>query len=230
MPKTSHRYTGPRKENPHAALDLADDVGPCRADVYQHSRLVQDRKQIRVLVLLPDTWHSPIEGSIQLEVIPDQAVNYETVSYAWGNDTHRLSMTVDGCSLSVPVNTVAALRRLRLLDRPRRIWIDAVCIDQQNVDERNHHVAMMREIYSNASENLIYLGEASSKTTKAAVDSLSAISAEIRGATYGRAGLGYLLFDEDDNRQYCDTGLGGNVDFRALRKLFSAPWFRYNPF
>jgi len=39
------------------------------------------------------------------------------------------------------------------------LWIDALCIDQSNVDERNHQVAMMGEIYSKATSVIVWLGE-----------------------------------------------------------------------
>ncbi|MDE9440026.1 hypothetical protein EWS82_13185, partial [Staphylococcus xylosus] len=59
----------------------------------------------------------------------------------------------------VTSNCFSALRRLRLADRPRILWIDAVSIDQHNFPERNHQVTLMSQIYSGASEVIIYLGE-----------------------------------------------------------------------
>lgn len=90
-------------------------------------------------------------------------------------------------------------------------------------------MALMREVYSNANENLIFLGEASSKTTRAVRDSLSAITAEIQKATQGGEELDDLLYDDEGNSKYCNTGLNVDVDFSALEALFSAPWFRCNP-
>lgn len=123
MPNTFQRYERPQKESPYAARELAHDAKPPWPQVYQYSPLVQENRQIRVLELRPGEWHDQIEGTIQPEVIgSDRAVNYGTVSYAWGSSTQRLSLMIDGCTLSVPANTVAALRRLRSQYRLRRIW------------------------------------------------------------------------------------------------------------
>ncbi|ROT38281.1 hypothetical protein SODALDRAFT_185661 [Sodiomyces alkalinus F11] len=51
------------------------------------------------------------------------------------------------------------MRRIRDEEEPLRIWIDAVCIDQQNVDEKNEHVRIMDRIYSHADEVYMWLGE-----------------------------------------------------------------------
>jgi len=56
------------------------------------------------------------------------------------------------------VNLVAALDDLRDQKRPLRLWIDAICIDQTNTQERNVQVGLMREIYSVAQRTIIYLG------------------------------------------------------------------------
>jgi hypothetical protein len=50
-----------------------------------------------------------------------------------------------------PKNCEAALRRLRLPSAPRQLWVDAICIDQTNIEERNHQVGMMDLIFRLAS-------------------------------------------------------------------------------
>ncbi|KAH6711201.1 hypothetical protein BKA61DRAFT_488615, partial [Leptodontidium sp. MPI-SDFR-AT-0119] len=54
---------------------------------------------------------------------------YEALSYAWGNEDANESIIIDGKSLAIRSNLAAALRQ--------RIWIDAICINQADVDERN---------------------------------------------------------------------------------------------
>ena len=54
-----------------------------------------------------------------------------------------------------------ALRYLRDPCRPRIMWIDALCIDQSSVEERNHQVGQMGVIYRKASSVIAWLGEAS---------------------------------------------------------------------
>ncbi|KAI0528500.1 heterokaryon incompatibility protein-domain-containing protein [Xylaria digitata] len=62
-------------------------------------------------------------------------------------------------SLSLSKNVVAAIKRLRTPDKPLVIWIDAVCINQQDTDERSEQVAIMSSIYNSAAEVHIWLGE-----------------------------------------------------------------------
>jgi hypothetical protein len=53
--------------------------------------------------------------------------------------------------MAITKNLKEALVSLRLTEGPRHLWVDAVCIDQANVKERNHQVAQMGTIYANAS-------------------------------------------------------------------------------
>lgn len=58
-----------------------------------------------------------------------------------------------------------ALRRLRLSNVKRLIWLDAVCIDQGDAGERNHQILWMSHIFSKAFRVIIYLGEANKSIT-----------------------------------------------------------------
>ncbi|KAK4445997.1 heterokaryon incompatibility protein-domain-containing protein [Podospora aff. communis PSN243] len=61
--------------------------------------------------------------------------------------------------LPVTANCVAALKRVRFISKPRVVWIDAVCINQNDLDERGHQVRLMAEIYTKAKRVLVYPGE-----------------------------------------------------------------------
>jgi len=62
--------------------------------------------------------------------------------------------------VEVTTNLEKALRHLRIEDKVRTIWIDALCINQGNISERNSQVKMMGEIYKSAAMVMIWLGEA----------------------------------------------------------------------
>ena len=119
--------------------------------------------------------------------------SYETISYYWGDSALKCQIEIGGHYMPVPQSTFAALRRVRLPDRPRTVWIDAVCIDQQNIEERGHQVALMRDVYSNSVGNLVYLGEADS-TNLGALDSIQAIVHEIECDTNNYMLLGAMLW------------------------------------
>ena len=68
---------------------------------------------------------------------------------------------LDGAPLTIGGELNRALRRLRDEEKPLRTWVDALCIDQSNLEERNEHVKSMGQIYANASHVHIWLGEES---------------------------------------------------------------------
>jgi hypothetical protein len=59
--------------------------------------------------------------------------------------------------LQVTPNCLSALRALRHRSRPRKLWIDAICIDQTSTAERNQQVPLMAEIYGKAGQVLVWL-------------------------------------------------------------------------
>jgi hypothetical protein len=65
----------------------------------------------------------------------------------------------DGVEMSVAGELYSALKRLRKTDVELRIWVDALCINQSDVAERNEHVKMMGDIYAKAEGVKVWLGE-----------------------------------------------------------------------
>ena len=68
-------------------------------------------------------------------------------------------MKLYGLKETVKVNLADSLRRFRYEDRARRLWVDALCINPVNHDERAQQVAMMAPIYANAVRTLVWVGE-----------------------------------------------------------------------
>jgi hypothetical protein len=105
----------------------------------------------------------------------DGDTQYEALSYVWGDPNARKQIHLNGSLFHVTVNLEAALRRLRLSDQVRIIWIDALCINQNHVEERNHQVSQMAKVYSGASRVVVWLGEESDDSELAfeALDSVT---------------------------------------------------------
>lgn len=103
-----------------------------------------------------------------LEELPlNNAPPYKALSYAWDNTlgssnsgSSPSTMWIRCNNVPIPVspNLYAALQRLRSKDRVVNIWVDAVCINQNDPDERGHQVGIMRRIYQQAEEVAIWLG------------------------------------------------------------------------
>jgi hypothetical protein len=84
---------------------------------------------------------------------------WEALSYVWGEPSTEKNITIFGHARPVTPNLYVALRRLRHKTKKCTIWIDQLCINQQDNDERATQVAMMREIYRTCSSCLIWFGE-----------------------------------------------------------------------
>ncbi|KAH7081307.1 heterokaryon incompatibility protein-domain-containing protein [Paraphoma chrysanthemicola] len=84
---------------------------------------------------------------------------YEALSYEWGlaSDDDPFIL-IDGRNTRIRTNLRNALVEIRYKDRPRYVWIDALSINQADIQERNHQVRMMREIYQGAQHVIIWLG------------------------------------------------------------------------
>ncbi|KAL8941852.1 MAG: hypothetical protein Q9216_001996 [Gyalolechia sp. 2 TL-2023] len=83
---------------------------------------------------------------------------YEALSYAWGSAVEKRVIHVNNQPFPVTINLYVALQYLRKTDVTRRLWIDAICINQDDVVEKTHQVGMMRSIYRSASNVLVWLG------------------------------------------------------------------------
>ncbi|KAI1852878.1 hypothetical protein JX265_012906 [Neoarthrinium moseri] len=65
-------------------------------------------------------------------------------------------------------NLAQALARMRFVDgKDRVLWVDAVCINQSSIDERNAQVLRMADIYGSASRVMVWLGESSTESRSA---------------------------------------------------------------
>jgi hypothetical protein len=84
---------------------------------------------------------------------------YVALSYAWGSTEKTCSLRCGTSHLPITSSLDAALRSIRKTSWNLLIWADAVCINQENLEERNSQVANMIHIYSRASSVLLWTGE-----------------------------------------------------------------------
>ncbi|KAF2096238.1 HET-domain-containing protein [Rhizodiscina lignyota] len=123
--------------------------------VYADLRL--DLRSIRLVEILPGS-----SDEIHVELIRkplDEIKNaYEALSYVWGPPNPARMIQVNGINAPVNPNLFDALFALRLSDAKRRIWIDAICVNQVNTRERSIEVRKMGEIYRLAKTVVVFLG------------------------------------------------------------------------
>jgi hypothetical protein len=92
---------------------------------------------------------------------------YEALSSVWGDSDKPQYISMGKLELPITVNFHAALSRLRDRSIERIIWVDAICISQANVPERNYQVQLMAKIYSKASRVIAWLGETADDSDRA---------------------------------------------------------------
>ncbi|KAI1755698.1 heterokaryon incompatibility protein-domain-containing protein [Xylaria castorea] len=132
-----------------------------RASRYLYPQLDPKAHTIRLVELSPGDFSAlPIHCQlVERELAPP--LSYKALSYSWRGDDVASDMAIfcNSKPIYISANLHAALRRLRRPNAVVRIWVDAICINQQDEAERAYQVGMMREIYQNSSEVLIWLGE-----------------------------------------------------------------------
>jgi hypothetical protein len=172
----------------------------------------------RLLCLEPGDKDSEIHCTLATFEL-QSAPTYEALSYAWGDAVLSREITCNGSSLKVTSNLHDALQYLRQIDGKRTMWIDAVCIDQTNDQERTAQVGIMKNIYSNSDHVVIWLGKETDddETAFAILEQYRKLFAE-----HGQVDIGpmetivyKLALPAEDSK-----------DWTALIKLFQKPWFQ----
>jgi hypothetical protein len=146
---------------------------------YQYAPLDEKLdRNIRLLTLYPLLSPNTINCTLTTyELVA--APSFDALSYTWGSEIDAEPINIDGCPLLIRRNLWCFLRYLCATQVPEDgkllVWADAICIDQQNVSERNHQVGLMGNIYSYAKSVIAWIRVAYSPK-----DSLTA------GLTYKR--------------------------------------------
>lgn len=126
---------------------------------------------IRLLRLLPhEDKNAPIQCQLfdySLQESGKRMHLYEALSYVWGDSDNPRSIYIGEHKLPVTRNLHAALSHLRNFSLERIIWVDAICIDQNNTKEKEQQIRFMAKIYSQASRVLVWLGEAADNSDQA---------------------------------------------------------------
>ncbi|PGH27123.1 hypothetical protein AJ80_01079 [Polytolypa hystricis UAMH7299] len=124
---------------------------------FQHAPLNRS-DSIRLVEILPGRFRDELRLELQHTNLQEAPI-YESLSYEWAENTGCKPVLCGSQQAYLSANLRAALRRLRYNDQRRLLWVDALCIDQNNPLERSQQVLLMREIYRNAQQTLIWLGE-----------------------------------------------------------------------
>ncbi|KAE8446778.1 hypothetical protein EG329_011683 [Mollisiaceae sp. DMI_Dod_QoI] len=107
-----------------------------------------------------DRYDAPLMASLAYSVMHDD-VSYHGLSYTWGSSDEKATCPIllNGQMFMIRKNLGQGLRELRHNVHKVIIWIDAICIDQHNVSERNRQIPRMLEIYDAAFVVISWLSE-----------------------------------------------------------------------
>jgi hypothetical protein len=129
-----------------------------------YNKLNAQGKEIRLLKVLPDNGSSAIEYElVQGVLLADVQGQYSALSYCAGDARKTGTILVNGIRCNVFANLAHALVecrhfwRQKFKDREFLLWVDQICINQPNIQERSHQVGFMRDIYQFAEQVLICL-------------------------------------------------------------------------
>jgi hypothetical protein len=173
---------------------------------------------IRTLRLQPGEPNQPLQIVLSTHQLVDAPV-YQALSYSWGEKIdHRIECC--GFSLIVQQNLWLALRALRSDSVERILWVDAICINQADILEKNKQILLMRRIYSQAQSVIVWLGDATNSTADAwnLLSSLVTLSAAEDSLEAAKPVTAQLLAS-------LNLPEPASPKWRALDELYWRSWF-----
>ncbi|KAK8063081.1 hypothetical protein PG997_015178 [Apiospora hydei] len=204
--------------------------------VFRYSPLDLSTDAIRLVRLCKDSFYNDIQCEL-VETFLRQVdrVPYDALSYTWAgdpggpsSDADAAQITMNGKKVSVTGNLLSALRHLRSRSQDRMLWIDALCIDQANDEEKGQQVGQMRLVYQYADNVLIWLG-LGSEDTDSSMEMMTMLDVRVmqRGDRHTRPlQVWYeewfaLRAECGIHPQYSDRRLAA-----GLSDLLDRPWFQ----
>lgn len=197
-------------------------------------------------------WPGPVESEdIKLEIFHARKSSkpaYQALSYTWGSSIHTdVALVYEAADrrgkrkarrhllqpwdesittprLGIAHNLAVALRHLRYPDRERTLWVDAICINQTDDEEKSREVLLMGSIYSNAKQVVVWLGSSEDNSTLA-LKTLDQIGQEVeydRGAHRVTSRPGTWAKTLTFNEQALEAEISSWV---AIGKLLRRGWF-----
>ncbi|KAK8179200.1 heterokaryon incompatibility protein-domain-containing protein [Phyllosticta citribraziliensis] len=218
-------------------------------DVTGIYRPIQDQYGIRVLEIYPGQRKDKIKASLHhctveftykpISMVPsgggpyftlrtkhalstdnlEKPVFYTALSYTWGSGGFDCAIECDGGSLPITTSLDTALRHFRQKDHSVVMWIDQICINQKDGEEKKQQIPLMSKIYSRALNTAVWLGEGIDRQDGIVVafDLLRQIRVNLQfnEDSIGPKDLRRLLLPDEHAEAW-----------KMLQALFSRPWFQ----
>lgn len=181
--------------------------------------------EFRIANIMPGNQDVTIELLIEtLESQNDDGEAYDALSWQWGSNRGNMSGNTifikdqngEPHLMLVRPNLLWALKRLRQLTQNRRLWVDFICINQADPEERAEQVTKMTEIYSAAESVHVWLGKSGYAVHSGAQDDFTDAELEIAVQHID------TLYNLDDANHIgsVDIGMRNKADLHNLEPLF----------
>lgn len=182
---------------------------------YEYSSLQADGF-FRFFVLEPGIGEEPLRGSLKTSKL-DEAPYFEAISYVWGSWDRCVELICDNKQILITPSLSEVLHRVRFPHRPRTLWTDSVCINQDDLDEKGSQVALMGGIYRRSNRTLICVGEHDDGHAEPALSLIKDIDQEIFASLTQEWNSAPLI---DEN-----LALFHDTRWKSFQLLVNTPWF-----
>ena len=204
----------------------------------------------RLLCIFPAAKHAPIETTLVSVTLKTTPLVYEALSYVWGTASDGADIKCNGEPVSITQSLAEALLQLRSDTDERTLWIDQLCINQEDSAERSQQVTMMGDIYSLARQVIVWLGPSDDETDTVwtllqKVSELQHFEAhEVYGLAHKkqrplqteasrlstvdhdrRADVQPKLSSLKDLREIPEIPTGDAPEWKAVERFLQRPWF-----
>ncbi|OHF04548.1 hypothetical protein CORC01_00019 [Colletotrichum orchidophilum] len=203
--------------------------------LYRYEPLNPQDNKIRVFILYPGLFLDDVVAKVSHAELGRS--RYEALSYTWGPATHDhgkvhlqqgepcASIGLDALPfVKVRPTLLSALRYLRLPTAPRVLWIDSLCVDQENLVERSREVTRMGEIYNKAEQVIVWLGP-DDDDTSVAMETIKLLSEGVVMQWHRRLFTTVPGSAADMLRNRPNDSLLTLSQWSALRSLITRSWF-----
>ena len=208
-------------------MELLDTIGVKR---FEYQRL--HPWQTRIIKLVPGRPEDPLDCELVVAdlILASKAVGiaawsrictYEAISYSWGWPERDYEIGCNGKSIRIPPSLADALQYLRHPTDPRLLWCDALCINQDDPDEKASQVQKMFIIFKSATGVIGWLGKADDHCMMFC--DISRLQQERRLNNVESARSLYRL---EDHSKSCVTRMRKDVSLFLERSLFHRLWIR----
>lgn len=198
--------------------------------------LGEDLSTIRLLRISPGSSGTPLRCTISHATFTSD-LQYSALSYAWRDASLRLGdepkasaklIINEDYFLLIAKNLAAFLHQIRdTASQSECFWIDAICINQEDIRERNIHVVKMGEVYKKAQKVVVWLGPEQDDSALA-ISTIQKI-AEIGGLSRGAPDDVFTFWDASVKQVLQDTSRTDyttDASWAAMIELFKRAWWR----